>query len=211
MPSSRPRRRAPPRRRATDSATAMTASDASPIPSRPWSRDRAVRDRRSSHPDIRARPGLPTRSTCAQSLSPSERSWPSRCCATAGPSASLSAAARVRPFTAKQIALLEDLRRPGGHRHRERPPVQGAKTRNGSERGAGAADGDGRDPAGHRLLADRLEPVLRADRGERRPALRGAVGCIFRVRGRAGCARRRSRRRAARRLATPRRPFARDA
>ena len=33
---------------------------------------------------------------------------------------------RSGPFTDKQIALLADLRRPGGHRHRERAAVQGA-------------------------------------------------------------------------------------
>ena len=34
--------------------------------------------------------------------------------------------ARCEPFTDKQIELLADLRRPGRHRHRERPPVPGA-------------------------------------------------------------------------------------
>ena len=34
----------------------------------------------------------------------------------------------VQPFTAKQIELVEDLRRPGGHRHRERAPVQGTRS-----------------------------------------------------------------------------------
>ena len=33
---------------------------------------------------------------------------------------------RPEPFTDRQIALLRDLRRPGRHRHRERPPVRGA-------------------------------------------------------------------------------------
>ena len=36
----------------------------------------------------------------------------------------------VRPFTDKQIDAAQDLRRPGGHRHRERPAVQGLEARN---------------------------------------------------------------------------------
>ena len=35
----------------------------------------------------------------------------------------------VGPFTDTQIALLQDLRRPGGDRHRERPPVRRAAQR----------------------------------------------------------------------------------
>ena len=48
-----------------------------------------------------------------------------------------------RPFTDKEIALLQDLRRPGRHRDRERAPVQR------DQGGARAADRDRRDPAGH--------------------------------------------------------------
>ena len=63
----------------------------------------------------------------------------------------------------------DDLRRPGRHRHRERPPVHGA---GGAEprpdRGARAADGHERDPAGHLQLADRCPAGLRHDREERR-------------------------------------------
>ena len=62
----------------------------------------------------------------------------------------------------------DDLRRPGRHRHRERPPLHGAR---GAEprpdRGARAADGDERDPAGHLQLADRRPAGLRHDRRER--------------------------------------------
>ena len=46
-----------------------------------------------------------------------------------------------RPFTDKQVALLEDLRRPGGDRDRERAAVQR------DQGGARAADRDGGDPA----------------------------------------------------------------
>ena len=56
----------------------------------------------------------------------------------------------VRRFAAPQVESSEDLRRPGGDRHRERPPVQGARgAQPRADRGARAADGDERDPAGH--------------------------------------------------------------
>ena len=42
----------------------------------------------------------------------------------------------VRPFTDKQIALLENLCRPSGDRHRERPAVQGTRERNAELREA---------------------------------------------------------------------------
>ena len=58
----------------------------------------------------------------------SRPSLASRCCARASPSGVIVIVGGPRsgPFTDKQIALLRDLRRPGGHRDRERPPVQGA-------------------------------------------------------------------------------------
>ena len=58
---------------------------------------------------------------------------------------SASAAPRPAPFTDKQVDAAEDLRRPGRHRHRERPPVHragGAQQR--AARRARAADGDQR-------------------------------------------------------------------
>ena len=71
-----------------------------------------------------------------------------------------------------------DLRRPGGHRHRERAAVHGAGgAEPRADRGARAADGDERDPAGHRELADRPPAGLRRRRRERRAAVRGD-GCV---------------------------------
>ena len=61
--------------------------------------------------------------------------------------------------------LLRDLRRPGGDRDRERPPVQR------DEGGARAADGDERDPAGDLQLADRPPAGPRRRGRERRSSL----------------------------------------
>ena len=65
------------------------------------------------------------------------------CCERERPSArSACGASRWSPFTDNQIALRQDFRRPGGHRHRERQAVQR------DQGGAGAADSDERDPTG---------------------------------------------------------------
>ena len=82
-----------------------------------------------------------------------------------------SRGAEVQPFTDKQIALAEDLRRPGGDRHRERAAVHGARgPEPRADRGARAADGDRRDPAGHLQLADR-SPAGDGRRGRKRRAI----------------------------------------
>ena len=73
--------------------------------------------------------------------------WRSRCCARGTPSGSSSchsALRPARPFTDNAGHAARDLRRPGGHRHRERAAVQElprARTRR-RDRGARAADGD---------------------------------------------------------------------
>ena len=73
------------------------------------------------------------------------------------------------------IEAAADLRRPGGDRHRERAPVQGTGgAQRGSQRGAGAADGDQRDPARHLPLTHR-----RCSRCSRRCA-RSAVPSVRR-------------------------------
>ena len=62
-----------------------------------------------------------------------------------------------------------DLRRPGRHRDRERPPVQG------DQGGAGAPDGHGRHPAGDLELTDGPPARLRRHRPERRAAVQRAL------------------------------------
>ena len=97
---------------------------------------------------------------------------------------------QARPFSDRQIELLEDLRRPGGHRRRERPAVQGAGSpQPGPDRDAGAADRDRRDPARHLELADRHPAGVRHHRGERRQAVRGRGGRRHPIRRRAGAPR----------------------
>ena len=59
-----------------------------------------------------------------------------------------SARRRVRPVHRQADRAAQDLRRPGGHRHRERAAVQGAGGAQPRAHEAGAADGDQRDPAG---------------------------------------------------------------
>ena len=60
------------------------------------------------------------------------------------------------------------LRRPGGHRDREHPPPHR------DARGAGAADRDRRDPAGHQFLARRPRAGVRCDAGKGDAPVRGA-------------------------------------
>ncbi len=70
----------------------------------------------------------------------------------------------------------EDLRRPGGHRHRERAAVHGARgPEPRADRGAGAADGHRRDPARHLQLAHRRPAGVRHDRAESAARLCGAT------------------------------------
>ena len=82
-------------------------------------------------------------------------------------------AARTRPFPRGADRAAPDLRRPGGHRDRERAPVHGAGgAQPRTHRGSGAADGDQRDPAGDEPVADRCATGLRHHRAERRSTVR---------------------------------------
>ena len=92
-----------------------------------------------------------------------------RCCARAGRSARCRVLARARRHAAAPGRPAADLRRPGGDRDRERAPVQR------DQGGAGAADGDGGDPEGHRELADRRAAGVRRDRAERDAADRRSL------------------------------------
>ncbi len=141
--------------------------------------------------------------------------------------------ARVRPFTAKQTALLrtfadqaaialadrgralldqadrpaENLRRPGRHCHRERPPVHGARgPEPRSHRGAGAADRHERGPQGHQPI-DLRPPARPPDtRRERHAPLRGRRWVHLQARRRRAPRRRGSRGAAERQRFRPRQP-----
>ena len=87
-----------------------------------------------------------------------------RCCARASRSAPSHLAHRGRAVLATASRAAPDLRRPGGHRDRERAPVQRAgHAQPRPDRDARAADGDGRHPAGHLQLADGCPARLRRD------------------------------------------------
>ena len=80
----------------------------------------------------------------------------------------------ARPFSDRADRLAPDLRRPGGHRDRERAPVHGARRAEPrADRVARAADGDRRDPASHLRLADRHPADLRDHRPVRDHPVRG--------------------------------------
>ena len=69
-----------------------------------------------------------------------------------------------------------DLRRPGGHRDRERSPVHRAPgEERGPHRGSRATNGDRRDPERDQPVADRRSAGLRDDRPKRGSAVRWAV------------------------------------
>ena len=72
------------------------------------------------------------------------------CFETATPIGSIMRLRRSRCGRSRgeQIELLADLRRPGGHRYRERAAVQRARPQQGAERVAGTADGDRRRSCG---------------------------------------------------------------
>ena len=78
--------------------------------------------------------------------------------------------ARPRPFLRPADRAPQDLRRPGGHRGRERAPVHGGGSpQPGSLRVARATGSDQRDPARDRGLADGYPAGPRYGRPRRRP------------------------------------------
>ena len=124
-----------------------------PVPlSRRQATDGAVLEGgRSCHePDVAGDPEYAARDM-AQAIGATGASWPCPCSGRARPSA------RCRVLGAEAGAVhrpadraTRDVRRPGGDRHRERAAVQGAAgAEPRSDRGAGAADGDERDPPRH--------------------------------------------------------------
>ena len=86
----------------------------------------------------------------------------------------------VKPFTDKQIELVADLRRSGGDRDQQcRPFRGGAGADGGAERGAGAADRDGRGPEGHQPVGVRSAIRARYPRQLGGAALRRREGVLF--------------------------------
>ena len=85
----------------------------------------------------------------------------------------------MRPFTDKQIELVDDLRRPSGDRDRERAAVRrGAGAYARAERGARAADRDLRDAQVISGSPGDLQPVFDSHAGKCDADLRGAVRCF---------------------------------
>ena len=82
----------------------------------------------------------------------------------------------VRPFTEKQIDLVQEFRRAGGDRHRERAAAQRAARAHGrSLRSAGAADRDLGGAEGHRSFARRAGAGIPGHAGKRHAHLRGEI------------------------------------
>jgi len=105
----------------------------------------------------------------------------------------LGGARRARAVLKQRDRAAEDLRRPGRHRRRECPPLQGAGgAQSRPHGGSRAADGDGGDPARHQQFANRCPTRLRHDRPQRRESLRRAHGGGVPVRWRTDAPRRSS-------------------
>ena len=119
--------------------------------------------------------------------------WPCRCSATAQPIGAITVARARGPAVLRPAdRAAPDLRRPGRHRHRERPAVPGAgAAQPRPHRDPRAADGHRRDPARHLQLPDRRPARLRHHRSRApRGSARRRIGVVFRFDGRAAPLRR---------------------
>ena len=126
--------------------------------SRTCSLNRATSSRTSrGQPNIAAVSGCPLSATARSSDRSSSDGRRRACSPTAG-------------------RVAEDLCRPGRHRDRERAPVHGTgQAQSRPHRGAGAADGDQRDPARDQSVANRRAAGLRHHRSGRADALSAPV------------------------------------
>ena len=108
-----------------------------------------------------------------------------RCCGRGAPiGAIVIQRPEPGPFADEPGRAPEDLRRPGGHRHRERPPVHRAGgPQQRAAGGARAADGDQRAAQGDRPVDLRSPAGLRDAGRERGPAVRGRTRDHLALRG----------------------------
>ena len=91
----------------------------------------------------------------------------------------------VRPFTDKQIELLQELRRPGRHRHREHAAAQRIASAHGrSHRIAGAADRNVGSAERHQFVARRAGTGISGHAGECRQNLPSQVRLYASIRWR---------------------------
>ena len=86
---------------------------------------------------------------------------------------SASIASEIRPFTDKQIALLQNFAAQAVI------AMENARLHDRDARGAGAADRDRRDTVGHQQLAGRLTPVFDAMLDRALRLCEGAFGTLF--------------------------------
>ena len=137
---------------------------------------RAIIDRQTIHIDDLAAEvdtEFPESKLAQQRFGDSDHPLRRRCCAKGLPiGVILIRRTEVRPFTEKQIKLLETFASTGRHRHRERAACsKNSGAQRGVARGAGASDGNGRGARHHQPLADGRAAGARRHRRERRAGL----------------------------------------
>ena len=151
-------------------------------------RGRAALERRTIHvrrPADRPSTTFPTGSATATARRPPDDARRAAAPRGRGRSASISrrVAPRSRPFTRAADRAAGDVRRPGGHRHRERPPVRGA---GGAQRRAHealeqqTATGEIlRSSAARRPICSRCSTRWSRERAARLCGAEGAIICRF--------------------------------